>query len=151
MQNFIEAVAKVFGRTEKYVTDKYLVSLDHIGLDATMDRKIQNFNPKGVYSRGVEHYTIEDSSEYTWGVEESDYHPVIFEVEDLRKLKQAIDQGHYRGDGVTWLWYLLVPKGSSQEEGWFPLPKLWDSESQCSLSPNLIEVKESLEALMKEV
>ena len=116
--------------------------------DIWVENTIENFNSVGVYHRYVETSQNEDDTL----TEEASYSPVILEVEHLQTLKRHISTGVWRHDGdgsPSWFWYLLVPKGTEQANGWFPLPLLWDSVQQ--LSPNLKSVKEHLDMLMAEV
>lgn len=114
--------------------------------DIWIENNITVFNSMGVYSRHVE--VTEDGDTLT---EEATYSPVVLEVGHLQELKGFIAGGWWRLGGSpsnSWMWYLLVPKGSGQDDGWFPLPRLWDLSP---LNPHLEAVKEHLDMLMAEV
>lgn len=114
--------------------------------DTWIEKNVNDFNPMGIYSRHVETTMVEDTL-----LEEATYSPVILEVEDLKLLKGFIEDGWWRREGDSsnsWMWYLFVPKGTSQGDGWFQLPCLWDLSS---LNPHLMALKEHLDMLMTEV
>lgn len=114
--------------------------------DTWIEKNVNDFNPMGIYSRHVETTMVEDTL-----LEEATYSPVILEVEDLKLLKGFIEGGWWRREGDSsnsWMWYLFVPKGTSQGDGWFQLPCLWDLSS---LNPHLMALKEHLDMLMTEV
>ena len=113
--------------------------------DTWIENTISDFNSTAVYHRWVE--VAEDDNTLT---KEATYDPVILEVEHLQQLKEFVSTGTWRHEGdpsPSWMWYLLVPKGTEQDEGWFPLPLLWES----SLSPHLRSVKEHIEILLAKV